>query len=74
MFFTAEAVLFTEGLKASSHKGVISLFGKHFVKTGTFKKDLGKSLNDAYDMRQAGDYRVGFTVSKEGGKKYAGNR
>jgi len=56
MFFMAEAVLLTEGSKASSHKGVISLFGKHFVKTGVFKKDLGKSLNDAYDMRQAGDY------------------
>jgi len=27
----------TEGLKALSHKGVISLFGKHFVKTGVFK-------------------------------------
>lgn len=68
MFFMAEAVLLTDGLKASSHKGVISLFGKHFVKTGVFKKDLGKSLNDAYDMRQAGDYGVGFTVSKEEAK------
>jgi uncharacterized protein (UPF0332 family) len=65
MFFMAEAVLLTEGLKASSLKGVITLFGKHFVKTGVFKKDLGKSLNDAYDMRQAGDYGVGFTVTNE---------
>jgi len=68
MFFMAEAVLLTKGLKASSHKGVLSLFGKHFVKTGVFKKDLGKSLNDAYDTRQTGDYGVGFTVTKEEAK------
>jgi len=68
MFFMAEAVLLSKGLKASSHKGVISLFGKHFVKTGVFKKDLGKSLNDAYDTRQTGDYGVGFTVTDEEAK------
>jgi len=31
MFFMAEAVLFTKNLSASSHKGVISLFGEHFI-------------------------------------------
>ena len=41
MFFLAEAVLLTKGLRASSHKGVISLFGKHFVKTGIFEKGIG---------------------------------
>ncbi len=65
MFFTAEAVLLTKGLKASSHKSVISLFGKHLIKTGIFKKDLGKSLNDAYDMRLAGDYGTGSIVTDE---------
>ncbi|MEX2706693.1 MAG: HEPN domain-containing protein [Candidatus Freyrarchaeum guaymaensis] len=43
MFFLAEAVLLTKGLRASSHKGVISLFGKHFVKTGIFEKGIGQS-------------------------------
>ena len=65
MFFMAEAVLLTQALKASSHKGVISLFGKHFVKTGGFEKELGKSLTDAYDKRQIGDYGVGFTITRE---------
>jgi uncharacterized protein (UPF0332 family) len=65
MFFLAEATLLTKNLKASSHKGVITLFSKHFIKTGVFKKDLGKSLNDAYDKRQIGDYGVGFTISRE---------
>lgn len=64
MFFMAEVVLLTKGLKASSHKGVISMFGKHFVKTAIFDRELGKALNDAYDKRVIGDYGVGITVSR----------
>jgi len=65
MFFMAEAVLLTKNLTASSHKGVISLFGEHFVKTKILERDLGKALNDAYDKRLVGDYGVGFTVTVE---------
>jgi len=65
MFFMTEATLLTKGLKASSHKGVIILFGEHFIKTGTFRKELGKILNDSYDSRQIGDYAVGFKITKE---------
>ena len=42
MFFLAEAALLTKGLRASSHKGVISLFGEHFVKPGIFGREYGK--------------------------------
>jgi len=65
MFFMAEAVLLTKNLTASSHKGVISLFGEHFVKTKILERNLGKALNDAYDKRLVGDYGVGFTVTVE---------
>jgi uncharacterized protein (UPF0332 family) len=67
MFFMAEAVLLTKNLSAS-HKGVISLFGEHFIKTGIFERDLGKALNDAYDKRLVGDYGIGFIVTKEEAK------
>lgn len=65
MFFMAEAVLLTKNLRASSHKGVISLFGEHFVKTGIFEKELGKAFRQAYDKRLIGDYGIGFTVDKK---------
>ncbi len=68
MFFLAEAVLLTKNLSASSHKGVISLFGEHFVKTKIFERNLGKALNDAYDKRLVGDYGVGFTVNEQEAK------
>ena len=65
MFFLAEAVLLTKNLKAASHKGVLGLFGQHFVKTGIFDKGLGRALNDAYDKRQIGDYSVGFSITQK---------
>jgi uncharacterized protein (UPF0332 family) len=46
MFFMAEASLLTKGLRASSHKGVLSLFGEHFVKTGLFRRELGRMLSE----------------------------
>ncbi len=32
MFFMTEALLLTKNLTTSTHKGVISLFGEHFIK------------------------------------------
>ena len=40
MFYSVEAVLLTKGLSFSSHNGVISAFGQHFVKTGVFPKRM----------------------------------
>jgi uncharacterized protein (UPF0332 family) len=65
MFIITEAVLLTKDLKASSHKGVISLFGEHFVKSGIFDRSFGRELNDAFDKRLIGDYGVGFNATEE---------
>ena len=72
MFYSAEAILVTNDLKASSHKGVISLFGEHFIKTGKLDKELGKALRRAYDLRQKGDYETGFMVTEEEARKLLG--
>ena len=65
MFFMTEAILLTKNLTASSHKGVITLFGEHFVKTGIFNREAGKVLNEAYDKRLIGDYGIGFTITEK---------
>lgn len=65
MFFMAEAALLTKSLRASTHKGVISLFGEHFVKAGIFEREIGKSLTEVHDKRLVGDYGVGFVVTSE---------
>ena len=40
MFYATEALLLTKSLKPSSHKGVITLFGEHFIKTGILPREM----------------------------------
>jgi uncharacterized protein (UPF0332 family) len=65
MFYAAQAILLTKKLTFSSHKGVISAFGKHFIKTEIFPKEMGRELNRAFEKRQIGDYGYTFVVSDE---------
>jgi uncharacterized protein (UPF0332 family) len=65
MFYCAETALLTKNLSFSSHKGVISAFGEHFMKTGIFPKELGRELNRAFEKRQIGDYEYTFSISGE---------
>jgi uncharacterized protein (UPF0332 family) len=65
MFYSVEALLLTKKLSFSSHKGVLSGFGKYFVKTGIFSKEMSKNLNKAFEKRQVGDYSSSFVIEKE---------
>lgn len=69
MFYCTEAVLLTKNLSLSSHKGVISAFGEHFIKTGVFPKEMGRELNRAFEKRQLGDYEYTFVISAEEAKQ-----
>ncbi len=60
MFYCVEALLLTKNLSVSSHKGINSLFGEHFVKTGLLPKDMSRELNRAFEKRQLGDYEYIF--------------
>ncbi len=64
MFYAAQAMLLTKSLSFSSHKGVISAFGEHFIKTGLFQKEMGRELNRAFEKRQIGDYEYTFVISR----------
>lgn len=65
MFYATEAVLLTENLKFSSHKGVISLFGQYFVKEGIFPQELSRDLAKALDERLSGDYSFKSEITDE---------
>ena len=56
MFYAAEAALLTVDVTASTHSGVHTMFGKHFVKTGALPAALGKHLGEAFRKRQSADY------------------
>ena len=65
IFYMAEAVLLTKKLSYSKHSGVISAFGRYFVKTGVFDKKLQTILKNAFKRRNIGDYEFEISVSKE---------
>ena len=63
-FHSAQAVLLTEGLDASTHQGLINLFGLHFVKTGKLDKKFGRLLAELKDDRERSDYEIYSTIDK----------
>jgi uncharacterized protein (UPF0332 family) len=68
MFYATEAVLLTRGLSFSSHKSVISNFGKEFIKPGLMPSNLHRYILDAFDIRHTGDYGPIASVSEEKAK------
>ncbi len=65
MFYSVEALLLIKKLSFSSHRGVLSAFGEHYIKTGIFLKGMSKILNLAFEKRQMGDYDYTFVISNE---------
>ena len=56
IYYATKALLLSQNLDASTHKGTIRLFGQHFVKTGQFSPEWAKILSDAYELSQFSFY------------------
>jgi len=65
MFYCAEAVLLTKGMKFKKHSAVIAMFGKEFVKTGLLPEELHQHLINAYSEREKSDYESLFIQSED---------
>ena len=65
MLYSAQAALLTKSLSFSSHRGVISAFGKNFIKTNILSMEMGRELNRAFEKRQLGDYGHTFVISSD---------
>ena len=63
-FHAAQATLLTEGLEATTHQGLINLFGLHLVKTGKFEKKFGRFLANLKDDRERSDYEIYSTIDQ----------
>lgn len=64
-FYAARALLAVRGVDSPRHSGVISLFQKHFVKTGLISVDKAKALSRSFEKRQKSDYGDFSTVTVE---------
>ena len=65
MFHAVEALMLDRDLSFSKHSAVIAAFGKKFVKTGIFDSRFHRSLLNAFDLRNAGDYGITHSACKE---------
>jgi len=65
MFYAILALLIFEEYGSSKHSGVLSYFNKKFVKNGVISKDLGRSVNKAFDLRIRGDYREQIELARD---------
>ncbi|PSQ70956.1 MAG: hypothetical protein BRD38_03730 [Bacteroidetes bacterium QH_9_67_14] len=64
-FYAAEALLASGQHSAKTHKGVRTLFNKHFVKPGSFPPDLADFYNDLFDERMKSDYEAFVEIDAE---------
>jgi len=63
MFYSILALLIFEPYSSSKHSDVLSYFNRHFIKSGIISKDIGRSVNKAFDIRQRGDYREQISLN-----------
>jgi hypothetical protein len=57
-FHAAQGLLAAHGMQASSHEGVHTLLGLHFVMPGILPKETGRALSALQARRHEADYRL----------------
>lgn len=65
MFYLAEALLLSKGLKFSSHSAVIAAYGKEFSKTNLLDPKFHRHLIVAEERREDGHYGASQNISDE---------
>lgn len=64
MYHAARAALSSVDVFPKTHEGVVSEFGRKFVLTEIFSKELGKNLAEVKAARETYEYSVTATVGK----------
>jgi uncharacterized protein (UPF0332 family) len=64
-FYAAKALILHDGLDFTKHSAVIAAIHQHYVKPGRLHRELGKSLNQLFELRGTGDYGGMVHVSQE---------
>lgn len=65
VFHSVSALLIKNGHKVGTHKGVVLLFGQHYIKTGIFSPVEGRLYSQLQTMREKADYVCTFQTSQE---------
>jgi uncharacterized protein (UPF0332 family) len=62
-FYAASALLLAEGKTFRSHRGVVALIHRDYVRAGRLPADMGRILSTLSDLRSVGDYGGAAHVS-----------
>lgn len=73
IFQAARALLAIVSLDSRKHSGVVSLFNRHFIKTGKLDKRWGVVLKDARRSREMADYTELAEFSREDTEEQIGD-
>ena len=64
-FYSVQSLLLSIDIEPKSHKGVLSMFALHFVKTGLFPEELAKFYPRIFNERMLGDYEDVNDIDKD---------
>lgn len=65
LFHAMLALLISDGYNVKTHRGILAMFGEHYVKTGIFEKKDGALLSELVIMRDNADYNCFFEADEE---------
>lgn len=65
IFHAVSALLINDGQNVKSHRGILSLFGQFYVRTGIFSREDGSLLSELVIMRDNADYNLFYEANEE---------
>lgn len=65
VFHAARALVFSVGLEAKTHKGVVSTLGDHFVRPGRLTPAMGRLISRMQRDREDADYATGAVFTDD---------
>ena len=72
-FYCVQALLARTDIFPKSHKGVITMFNVHYVKTAVFSKELARFYHELFEQRLMADYRDAYEATKEMTESFLSN-
>ncbi|MCD7906571.1 MAG: HEPN domain-containing protein [Clostridium sp.] len=64
-YYMVSALLVKNGIEATTHAGVRTMLGLHFLKTGKISKEMGVYFSTAFTKRQTSDYDEFIGITQE---------
>lgn len=65
----ARALLLSMDFIPKSHKGALTLFSQHFIKTGIIPKEIGVIFSILQKIREDSDYEIGTFYERDEAEK-----